>query len=51
MKKELKAIKLPKKKEAIKQLALVVTATAILSVLICGFDGVGVAIMGFLNNL
>ena len=51
IKSELKAIKLPKKKEAAKQLVLVVFVSAILSVLIFGIDGLGTAATGFLSNL
>lgn len=51
MKAELKAIKLPKKKDASKQLVLVAVVSAILAALIYGIDGLGMAIIGFLSNL
>lgn len=51
MKSELKAIKLPKKKDAVKQLLLIAVVSAITALIIYGVDGLGTAAIGFLNNI
>lgn len=51
MKSELKAVKLPKKKDAAKQLLLIAVVSVVLALIICGIDGLGTAAIAFLNNI